>query len=75
MTGDDHLSAAVHRWRQRAPKPALKPDPTNAFELAISERLQVIERDVERLRTQLWWLMTVIVGFALVNVAIALLKG
>jgi hypothetical protein len=75
-SGSQHLARALGRFRGelRAPKPALKPEPTNAFEVAIAERLQSMEREIDRLRSQLTWLFTVIIGFAITNLVIALLK-
>jgi hypothetical protein len=76
MSSSQHLAQALRRLRSpgNGPKPALKPEPTNAFEIAIAERLLSMEREIDRLRSQLTWLFTVIIGFAITNVVIALLK-
>jgi hypothetical protein len=74
VSSQEQLAQALGRLRNRPPKPALKPEPTNAFEVAIAERLQSLERELDRLRSQLTWLFTVIIGFAITNVVIALLK-
>ena len=47
--------------------------PGSAFEVAIDERLKALQADVDRIRSRMDWLLTVIVGAALLNV-LALLK-
>lgn len=55
------------------PPPPLNPDPTNAFEVAIAERLRSIEAELDRMRTRLNWLFTLILAAAITNVALGLL--
>jgi len=69
--GETALLAAVRR-RRRAP--SFKPDPTNAFELAVAERLNALQKDVDELRGRINWLLTLIIGAALTNIVIALVK-
>ena len=60
---------------QRRPGPApLEAEPTNPFEIMIAERLQSLRRDVDRLQTRLDWLFALIIGAAITNVVLALLR-
>jgi hypothetical protein len=54
--------------------PSLEVDPTNPFEIAVSERLKAMQQDLDRLRARLDWLLVFIVGAALTNVVISMLK-
>lgn len=57
------------------PRPApLEAEPTNPFEIMIAERLQSLRRDVDRLQTRLDWLFALIIGAAITNVVLALLR-
>lgn len=70
-----HLATGLRRLaaaRARPALPPLKPEPSNAFEVALAERLKAIEAELDRLRTRLNWLLTLIVGAALTNVALSL---
>lgn len=60
----------------RPPVPASPLDlrPTNPFEVAVAERLKALEAELDQLRSRINWLLTVIVGAAITNVVIALLK-
>ena len=81
-TGADRLKATVRQLRRQAQqdggrspdRPPLKPEPTNAFEIAIAQRLEDLEEEIDRLRTQLNWLLLFIVAAALTNVVISILK-
>ena len=89
-TGADRLRSTVRRLRApggvgglpptqqdggRSPdRPPLRPEPTNAFEIAIAQRLKDLEEEIDRLRTQLNWLLLFIVAAALSNVVISILK-
>jgi hypothetical protein len=57
----------------RAPEP-LRLEPTNPFEVAVAEQLRHLRREVDRLHGRFNWLLTVIVGAALTNIVIAVLK-
>lgn len=75
--GDRRLRAALGRLRRTSPAgapPPLKPEPTNAFELAVSERLAHLQRDVDRLQSRVNWLLGLIAGFAVVNLVLNLLQ-
>jgi len=54
--------------------PPLDPRPTNAFELAVAERLKAMQDELDQLRNRINWLLTVIVGAAITNIVIALVK-
>ena len=78
-TGNDRLAATLRtigrRLRQPAAQaPALHVDPSNPFEVAIAERIRALADQVNRLNTMLWWLFTVVVGFALLNIVLSVLK-
>lgn len=75
--GESRLRAALRRvvaGRSQPALPPLKAEPTNAFELAVAERLKTMQRDVDHIRSRLNWLLTLIVGAAVTNVVIALLR-
>lgn len=58
-------------------RPGLAPleaEPTNPFEIMIAERLQSLRRDVDRLQSRLDWLFALIIGAAVTNVVLALLR-
>lgn len=76
MTGDARLKQAIARLRSRRPKtlPPFSPEPSNAFQVAIAERLTALTDEVDRLRSRLNWLLTIIIGAALANTVIALIK-
>ena len=74
MTGDEKLRAAPSRLRGVGQPPPLPLEPTNAFEVAIAERLKALQAEVDQLRSRINWLFTVIVGAAIANVVIALLR-
>ena len=67
------LKAALRRLRP-PPCPPVDLRPTNAFEVAIAERLKALEAELDQLRGRINWLLTVIVGAAVTNIVIALLK-
>lgn len=73
------LAAALRRLHgslsreERGALPPLRPEPSNAFEVALAERLRAIEAELDRLRTRLNWLLTLIVGAAVANVVLGLL--
>lgn len=77
-TGDEKLRRSIARLASRAqrrdPAPPLKPEPSNAFEVAVAERLEYLQEQLDQLSTRLWWVLTVIVGAALVNVVLGLLQ-
>ena len=56
-----------------APEP-LRLEPTNPFEVAVAEQLRHLRCEVDRLHGRFNWLLTVIVGAALTNIVIAVLK-
>lgn len=74
MMGDEKLRAAMSRLRGARQTPPLPLEPTNAFEVAIAERLKALQGEVDQLRSRINWLFTVIVGAAITNVLIALLR-
>jgi hypothetical protein len=53
---------------------ALNLEPSNPFEVAVAERLKALQADMDEIRTRVNWLLTFIVGAAVTNVVIALLK-
>lgn len=79
-SGADRLKATIRRLRVSASPPPhvsappLRPEPTNAFEIAIAQRLKDLEEEIDRLRTQLNWLLLFIVAAALTNVVISILR-
>jgi len=83
VNGEERLRAALRRvGARRAAVQAggsgsggpLKVDPCNGFEVAVAERLKALQQDVDELRSRLNWLLTVIVGAAVTNIVIALVK-
>lgn len=76
MSGEQRLRDALGRLKRppRPPVPPLKVEPTNAFELAVSERLTHLQRDVDRLQSRVNWLLGLIGGFAVVNLVLNLLQ-
>ncbi len=58
----------------RGSQEPLNLSPTNPFEVVVAERLKALEAELDRLRGRLNWLFTVIVGAAIANLVIALLK-
>jgi hypothetical protein len=76
VNGSQRLKTAVKRLRRPAatPAPPMKPDPHNAFEVAVAEQIRAIQEDLGQLRSQLNWLLIFIVGAALTNVVITILK-
>jgi hypothetical protein len=75
VNGNQRLKTAVKRLRRPAATPApMKPDPHNAFEVAVAEQIRAIQEDLGQLRSQLNWLLIFIVGAALTNVVITILK-
>jgi hypothetical protein len=77
MTGESRRRATLARVRAhgRAPQPPpLKPEPTNAFELAVAERLTSLKCDIDRMENRLNWLFALIIGAAVTNIVIALLQ-
>jgi hypothetical protein len=75
-SGSERLAAAIKRMRSGRPatEPDWKLDPTNAFEVAVAERLKAMQCQIDQLTSRLNWLLTVIIGAALTNLVIALLK-
>jgi hypothetical protein len=71
--GEKRLRAALSKMRSKSPAP-LELLPTNPFEVAIAERLEALQARIDRLQTRVNWLLTFIVGAAVTNVVIALLK-
>jgi hypothetical protein len=75
--GESRLRAALRglvAGRPAQSPPPLKAEPTNAFELAVAERLKTMQRDIDQIRNRLNWLFTLIAGAAVTNVVIALLR-
>lgn len=71
--GEARLRETVRRL-QRPEPPPLEPKPSNAFEVAVAERLKAMQRDIDRIRSRLNWLLTIIVGAAVTNVVLALVQ-
>ena len=71
--GEARLRSAVRRLGRPAPPP-LDPRPSNPFEVAVAERLQAMQKELDQIRSRLNWLLTVIVGAAVTNVVLALLQ-
>ena len=66
--------ASAKNAYETVPLDTLSIDPTNAFEVALNERLVAMQRELNELRSRLDWLLTLIVGAAITNVVIALLQ-
>jgi hypothetical protein len=76
-TGSQRLAAALHRLKPDVgpgPAPTWDLKPSNAFEVAVAERLKAMQCQIDQLTSRLNWLLTVIIGAALTNLVIALLK-
>lgn len=54
--------------------PKLQPDPANPFEIALAEKFEALTARVDALTSRLNWLLTVIVGAVIVNLALALTR-
>ena len=76
MTTDTltRLKAALRALHTTPGPPALDLRPTNPFEIQVAERLHSIDAELDQLRTRINWLLTIIVGAAITNIVIALLK-
>ena len=75
VTGNARLRAAVSRIRRPAPPSApLQIQPSNPFEVAVKERLDALQGELDRLNSRVNWLLTVIIGAALINLVINLLQ-
>jgi hypothetical protein len=90
MNGESRLRASIARLRKGHPQgdaptdgcprggaltaPPLKPEPTNAFELAVAERLAALKADIDRVENRLNWLFALIIGAAVTNIVIAFLR-
>ena len=72
--GEQRLRQALAALRRRRDKPPMELKPGNAFEVAVAEQLRYLQAELEKLRTQLHWLLTVIVGAALLNIVVEILK-
>jgi len=79
--GAQRLRQAVRRLRPAArasspnpPPPPLKPEPCNAFEVAVAEKLDRLECEIDRLNSRFWWLATILIGAAVANVVLQLLQ-
>ena len=53
--------------------PPLDPSPSNPFEIVVAERLRAMQKELDQIRSRLNWLLTLIVGAAITNVALAIL--
>jgi hypothetical protein len=67
------LKATIRRLRPASPGP-VELRPTNPFEVQVAEHLKAIDAELDQLRSRLNWLLTIIVGAAITNIVIALLK-
>lgn len=76
MTTPDPIPAlrAALRHLRPASCPPVDLRPTNAFEVAIAERMKALEAELDQLRSRINWLLTIIVGAAITNIVIALIK-
>lgn len=78
--GESKLKAALGRLRSSAdhcPPPTghtFDVEPTNAFEVAVAERLERLRCDIDRLQARLNWLFALIIGAAITNVVLTLLQ-
>jgi hypothetical protein len=76
-SGEERFRAAFQRLRKLhsdASAAPLEAEPTNPFEIMIAERLQALRCDVDRLQTRLWWLFALIIGAAVANVIVGLIR-
>jgi len=48
--------------------------PTNAIVLAVAERQAALKEDVDRVENRLNWLFALIIGAAVTNIVIALIR-
>ncbi|MGD9316314.1 MAG: hypothetical protein PVG56_05745 [Anaerolineae bacterium] len=64
----------LRQLRSDARPAPLEVEPTNPFEIMIAERLQALRCDVDRLQTRLWWLFALIIGAAVANVIVGLIR-
>lgn len=69
--GEQRLRQTIARLTSRPPRPPLTPNPTSGFEVSITERLKALTKEVDQLRGRLNWLLTVIIGAALINILLA----
>ena len=69
--GETQLRHSLHRLLHRPPHPPLQPDPTSGFEVSIATRLDSLTKQVDHLRTRVNWLLTFIVGAALLQLLAA----
>jgi len=84
MSGERRLRDALSRLRRLSTAKGAGPckedarplsvAPTNAFELAVAERLAHLQRDVDRLQNRVNWLLGLIASFAVVNLVLNLLQ-
>lgn len=74
--GETRLRRALRRTKPPAasPLPPLNPNPTNAFELAIAERIKAMQDQIDLMRAKIDWLLLFIVAAAMTNVVISMLK-
>lgn len=73
--GETRLRRALRRTAPAAsPLPPLNPNPTNAFELAIAERIKAMQDQIDMVRAKIDWLLLFIVAAAMTNVVISMLK-
>ena len=73
--GENRLRRALTRLKpQKLPNTPLKIEPSNPFEVAVKERLDALQAELDRLSSRVNWLLTVIIGFALLNLVINLVQ-
>ena len=73
LSGHQRLRDALARIRPPPPTP-LDLRPCSPFEIAVSEQLKALREDIDQLQTRLWWLFALIIGAAIANVVLGLLK-
>ena len=71
--GETRLRKAVGRF-QRPEPPPLDPRPSNPFEIVVAERLKAMQKELDQIRSRLNWLLTLIVGAAITNVVLTILR-
>ena len=71
--GESWLRTDVARLRPE-PRAAFDLKPATAFEIAVAERLPAGDSEVDQLPSRLNWLLTIVIGAAVNNIVIALLK-